>query len=263
MRAIPQLSIVVPAYNEEHRLGLTVEEAVRYLRGRRTSFELIVVDDGSTDRTSALVDGLADRFAEVRLIRLAANGGKGLAVRTGVVNARGRTVLFMDADGATPIEELERLEAAVVAGADIAIGSRAVQTEDVRVKAKLYRHLIGRTFHWFVRTLAVRGIRDTQCGFKLFKAEAAQQIFSRMRMSGFSFDVEVLLMAQRRGFRIDEVPVNWTHRDGSKVNLMTDSLRMLRDVVVMRKHLASGAYLLPHVADAAGEPRTEGDIAAA
>lgn len=251
MRAIPEFSIVIPAYNEEQRLGLTVEEAVRYMRARNTPFELIVVDDGSTDRTSALVDGLADRFAEVRLIRLAANGGKGLAVRTGVVNARGRMVLFMDADGATPIAEIERLEAAIAGGAHLAIGSRAVQTEQVRVQAKLYRHLMGRTFHWFVRTLAVRGIKDTQCGFKLFRGNVAHTIFSRMRMAGFSFDVEVLLMAQRRGFIIEEVPVNWTHRDGSKVNLMTDSLRMLRDVVLMRKHLASGAYVIPHVAEAA------------
>jgi dolichyl-phosphate beta-glucosyltransferase len=248
MPLIPELSVVVPAFDEEDRLAPMVREAVAWLRARGRSFELIVVDDGSTDGTARLVARLAEECPEVRLIRLASNGGKGYAVRTGVVNARGSRVLFADADGATPFAELERLEAALDSGAAVAIGSRARPAGGVRVRAKLYRHVMGRTFHALVRALTVRGIADTQCGFKLFRGDAAQELFSRMRMTGFSFDVEVLLMAQRRGYRIAEVPVNWTHQPGSRVRLAADSLRMACDLVRIRANLLSGEYHAPHLA---------------
>jgi dolichyl-phosphate beta-glucosyltransferase len=169
-------------------------------------------------------------------------------VRSGVVNARGRLVLFADADGATPISELPRLEAAVEAGGDVAIGSRALSGSGVEVKARFYRRLIGRAFHLLVETLTVRTIRDTQCGFKLFRGGVAHELFSRMRMNGFSFDVELLMMAQRRGYRVAEVPVNWTHQPGSKVNLATDSLRMARDLFVIRGRHLRGEYNSPHLA---------------
>ena len=185
---------------------------------------------------------------ELRLIRLPANRGKGYAVRTGIVNARGGRILFADADGATPMAEVERLDAALDGGADVAIGSRAVASGEVRVRARLHRRLIGRTFHALVRLLTVDGIRDTQCGFKLFRAEAAHDLFSRMRMDGFSFDVEVLLMARRRGYGIAEVPVNWEHQPGSRVNLVTDSVRMAADLFAIRGHLLRGDYDRPQVA---------------
>jgi len=210
--------------------------------------EIIVVDDGSLDATSVVVERFAADHPEVRLIRLAENRGKGYAVRTGVVNARGKLVLFADADAATPLAEIERLEAALREGADVAIGSRAVQAAGVRVNARVYRRLMGRIFHRLVETLTVRGVHDTQCGFKLFRGPVAQDLFSRMRMSGFSFDVEVLMMAQRRGYRIAEVPVNWTHQPGSKVNLVTDSTLMVRDLFVIRGRYLSGEYNSPHVA---------------
>jgi len=247
MRPQPDLSIVVPAFNEEDRLEPALRSYLGYGRATARSVELIVVDDGSVDRTSLLVEQLAGEFPELRLIRLAENRGKGYAVRSGVVNARGRMVLFADADGATPISEIERLQAAIETGADVAIGSRAIHDRDVKVNAKLYRRVMGRVFHGLVQALTVRGVRDTQCGFKLFRGPVAHDLFSRMRMSGFSFDVEVLMMAQRRGYRIAEVPVNWTHQPGSKVNLALDSLRMMRDLFVIRSRYFSGEYNVPHL----------------
>jgi dolichyl-phosphate beta-glucosyltransferase len=242
------LSIVVPAYNEESRIAPTVRDMVGYCRAGGRSFEVIVVDDGSRDGTTSVGRQLAEEFPELRLIRLAANHGKGYAVRTGVVNAIGHTVLFADADGATPISEIERLESALESGADLAVGSRAIRAEGVRVHAKLYRHLIGRTFHFLVESLADGGVKDTQCGFKLFRSSVAQDLFSRMRMNGFSFDVELLVMARRRGYRVDEVPVNWTHQPGSKVRLTLDSLRMAADLFRIRTHCLSGEYEIPHLA---------------
>jgi dolichyl-phosphate beta-glucosyltransferase len=247
MRPEPDLSIVVPAFNEEDRLEPTLRSYLGYCRATARSVELIVVDDGSVDGTSHLVEQLAGEFPELRLIRLAENRGKGFAVRSGVVNARGRNVLFADADGATPFNEIERLEAALHDRNDVAIGSRAIAARDVRVNAKLYRRIIGRVFHGMVETLTVRGVRDTQCGFKLFRGPVAHDLFSRMRMRGFSFDVELLMMAQRRGYRIAEVPVNWTHQPGSKVNLALDSMLMLRDLFIIRGRLFRGEYNAPHL----------------
>lgn len=243
----PDLSIVIPAYNEEARLAPTLREAVDYFRAIRRDVEILVVDDGSRDATSLLTLQLGREWEELRLLRLPSNRGKGYAVRTGVVNARGRLILFADADGATPIVEVQRLEEALEAGADVAIGSRVLTDAGVEVRAHPHRRLIGRAFHLLVRSLTVHGIHDTQCGFKLFRAAAAQELFSRMRMNGFSFDVEVLLMAQGRGYRIAEVPVNWTHQPGSRVNLVVDSLRMARDLFTIRSNLTRGAYAQPHL----------------
>jgi dolichyl-phosphate beta-glucosyltransferase len=209
---------------------------------------LVLVDDGSRDDTSSVGWLLSNEYPELRLIRLPRNHGKGYAVRTGILNATGRTVLFADADGSTPIGELERLEAALTSGADVAIGSRALQDRGVRVEAKLYRHLIGRTFHHLVEWLADAGVKDTQCGFKLFRFAVAQDLFSRVRMNGFSFDVEVLLMARRRGYRVTEVPVNWSHKPGSKVLLTYDSLRMAADLFRIRTNWLRGEYEIPQLA---------------
>ena len=248
MKPSPDLSIVIPAFNEEARLGPTLESYLGYCRRTARRVEVIVVDDGSLDSTSLVVNSFVSGYPEVRLIRLAENQGKGQAVRSGVVNAQGRQILFADADGATPLSELERLEAALAKGADVAIGSRALHEEGVRIKARFYRRIIGRTFHGLVELLTVPGVKDTQCGFKLFRGPVAHDLFSRMRVRGFSFDVEVLMMAQRRGYAIAEVPVNWTHQPGSKVNLVTDSARMLGDLFVIRGRYLSGQYNSPHLA---------------
>jgi dolichyl-phosphate beta-glucosyltransferase len=248
MRGQPELSIVVPAYNEETRLGPSLRTYVDYCRARGISTQILAVDDGSIDSTSRVVETLMAEYPELQLLRLAQNQGKGFAVRSGVINARGKRILFADADAATPIAELERLEQAIDQGADIAIGSRALHQAGVTVNARFYRRAVGRVFHRLVETLTVRDIKDTQCGFKLFRGLVAHDLFSRMRMSGFSFDVEVLMMAQHSGYRIAEVPVNWNHQPGSKVNLFTDSLRMARDLFVIRGHYLRGEYSTPHVA---------------
>lgn len=244
----PSLSAVIPAYNEQHRLERTVRAALLCFRGQDRRFDITVVDDGSRDQTGQVVRRLAAECPEVRLIRLAANRGKGYAVRTGVLNSQGDLVLFADADGATPFEEIDRLEAALQGGYDIAIGSRALGGEDVRVTARPLRIVMGRAFHALVSALTVKGFRDTQCGFKLFRGMVAQDLFSRMRINGFSFDVEVLLMAQRQGYRVAEVPVNWVHQPGSKVHLVKDSLKMARDLFRMRAAALRGEYDQPHVA---------------
>jgi dolichyl-phosphate beta-glucosyltransferase len=244
----PDLSIVIPAFNEEARLGPTLRDIVGYLDGRGLGAEVIVVDDGSTDGTSELVTRLSEELPAVRLLRLARNRGKGYAVRSGVLNARGRFVLFADADGATPIGEIERLEEALDRGADIAIGSRALRRAGIRVRAKLYRRVIGRAFHGLVSVVTVKGIADTQCGFKMFRGDVAHDLFARLRMDGFSFDVELLLTAQLRGYEVAEVPVNWYHQPGSRVNLVLDSLRMARDLFVIRANVFRGQYDAPHLA---------------
>lgn len=259
----PEVSVIFPAYNEEARLERTLRSAATYFAALPGSVELIVVDDGSRDGTSALVRDLSTEIEELRLIRLAANRGKGHAVRTGVVNARGRSILFADADGATPIEEIERLQRALLDGAHLAIGSRALAQPNVQVKARLHRRLIGRSFHLLTSLLTVRGYRDTQCGFKLFRAEVAHDLFSRLRIDGFSFDVELLLMAQLRGYRVAEISVNWEHQPGSRVNLVTDPLRMARDLFVIRGHLVRGHYQEPHVAPLAAPAFDEGRAVAA
>jgi dolichyl-phosphate beta-glucosyltransferase len=248
MRRQPALSIVIPAYNEQGRLEPTVRSYLTYCRRRGIAAEAIVVDDGSLDGTALLVESLTGEYPELRLIRLADNCGKGYAVRSGVVNARGVQVLFADADGSTPIEELEKLEKAIAAGADVAIGSRALRSESVRISAKLHRRIVGRAFHLLVRLAGVDEIADTQCGFKLFRGSVVQALFSRTRMTGFSFDVELLIMARLDGHRVAEVAVNWTHQPGSRVNLVTDSARMAWDLLRITGHRLRGAYRTPNLA---------------
>jgi dolichyl-phosphate beta-glucosyltransferase len=244
----PRISVVIPAYNEASRLEPTLRSYYTYLRTRNDSFEILVVDDGSIDGTTDLVERVASQLGGIRLIRLAENQGKGFAVRSGVVNARGGLVLFADADGATPAAELERLESAIADGADVAIGSRVLRAGGVRVRARLHRRLIGRLYHILVGLCGVRDIHDTQCGFKLFRGPVAQVLFSRMRTAGFSFDVEVLMMARLCGYRVVEVPVNWTHQLGSRINLVTDSARMAFELLQIRARRASGDYQSPHLA---------------
>jgi dolichyl-phosphate beta-glucosyltransferase len=242
------LSVIIPAYNEAARIPATLDALRVFLDrdGRRA--EVIVVDDGSTDSTSEVVRRVETDDDRIRLIRLPQNRGKGYAVRTGVVNASGRLVLFADADGATPFAELARLESHLDARTRVAIGSRGIHDRTTKVEARLYRRIAGRLFHAVVRLYAMRGFTDTQCGFKLFDSAAAHDLFSRMRMSGYSFDVEVLLMAVRAGYDVAEVPVNWTHQPGSKVHVVRDGLRMAVDVLRIRANAARGLYDQPHIA---------------
>jgi dolichyl-phosphate beta-glucosyltransferase len=229
---VPQLSVVIPAYNEAKRLGPSLDRVAAYLRERGLDYEVLVVDDGSTDGTASLVT--AHRAPSVRLVRQPENLGKGAALRRGVLESRGRRVLLCDADLSTPIEDLERLEAHLDDGATLAIGSRGVHDSDVRVRQPLYRELMGKTFNRIIRALGVRGLRDTQCGFKLVDGGAARRLFAELRTQGFAFDVELLWLARRRGYRVDEVGVRWIDSPDSRVHPLFDSSAMLRDVLLMR-----------------------------
>src|SRR5208283_2251203 len=217
----PWLSIVLPVYNEERRIQPTLLSIGRYLEDRHIPAEVLVVDNGSDDGTVDVVEATALHYAEIRLIRQGRRGGKGAAVRTGVLSSKGAWVLFADADGATPIEEVERLLCEGAGGADVAIGSRALKAPDVHVERSLGRRLAAKLFAALVRWVATPRISDTQCGFKLFRSDAADWIFSRQVLERFGFDVEVLFLARQRDCRISEVPVNWTSVDGSKVGWLS------------------------------------------
>jgi dolichyl-phosphate beta-glucosyltransferase len=238
----PWLSVVVPAYNEARRIAPTLLSALLYLRERGAPFEILVVDDGSRDDTGRVVEELAAEHPEVRLLSLPHNMGKGAAVRAGARAAEGAWILVDDADGATPVVELERLVAAAARGADVAIGSRALAAPDVGVERRLVRAVTGRIFAFLVNALAVPGIADTQCGFKLFRRDAAAFVFGRQRLDGFAFDVELLYLARRGGYRIEEVPVNWMNVAGSKVGL-GPGLRAFADVLRVRRFHSTDAEL--------------------
>lgn len=235
-------SVVIPAYNEEQRLPKTLLSVLNYIRTRKETFEVIVVDDGSSDGTAAVIRQFERLSPVVRLLSYGHNRGKGYAVRFGVLNSNGRLVLFSDADGATPIEELERLKSAINLGADLVIASRALYSKDTYVETSVHRKFIGRVFNGIVNLLILPGVADTQCGFKLFRREAAKYLFSRQRADGFSFDVELLFLARKFGFRMIEVPVNWINIPGSKVNLFKDSWRMFVDILRFRFRYVCGKY---------------------
>jgi dolichyl-phosphate beta-glucosyltransferase len=227
-------SVVIPAYNEARRLPRYLGEILAHLDGRNEPYEVLIVDDGSTDGTAQAVSTVARAHPAVRVLRSDRNEGKGAAVRRGMLAARGDLRLFTDADGATPIGELKRLEAALAAGADIAIGSRGRHDASVSIVARPHRVMAGRLFSWIVRAVAVPDVRDTQCGFKAFTAKAAGELFARLKTSGFAFDVELLMLARSAGYRVVEVPVNWTDQAGSKVRVLGDGPGMLREIVLAR-----------------------------
>jgi dolichyl-phosphate beta-glucosyltransferase len=229
-----ELSIIIPAYNEQARLPRTVLETIAWCTRRKVNFELIISDDGSRDQTLALAYLFEEGDMRIRALACP-HMGKGAAVRFGILNARGRYVLFMDADGATPLDEIPKLIDVLDRGHDVAIGSRVVQNPgEVQVKTSVHRRLIGRCFAFFVNLFAFGGVGDTQCGFKMFRREAALAIFPRQRIAGFAFDVEVLFIARRLSLSVTEVPVNWVAQPGSKVNLIVDSLKMLCDICRIR-----------------------------
>lgn len=239
------LSVVIPAYNEANRLPLFLQRVLAYLDERHQSYEILVVDDGSLDQTAQVVESAACQYPHVRLIQLSCNMGKGAAVRRGMQAARGTFQLFADADGATPIEELARLEAALAAGADLAIGSRALasQNPEFTVRARWHRSVLGGFFNNLVQHLGIQQIADTQCGFKIFRRSVAQDLFSVACVDGYAFDLELLYVARQRGYRIAEIPVNWTDQPGSKVRPWRDGSIMLRELLDIRKREAQGLYL--------------------
>ena len=227
------LSIVIPAYDEEDRIGATLKRIVEYMQVQPETWEILVVDDGSTDGTAAAVKN-ACQSDSVHLLQYNGNRGKGYAVRYGILHAQGNFVLFSDADLATPIEELVHLMDAIRQGFDIAIGSRDVPGAKLERRQSAIRELGGKLFNRCVQLIAVPGIHDTQCGFKLFTRASAQKIFSLCRIDNFSFDVEVLFLARKLGYKIKETPVRWTHQDGSKVRFVRDAIRMFKTLFRIR-----------------------------
>lgn len=228
------VSVVIPAYNEESRIGPSLIRVRDYLGGKGFASEIIVVDDGSTDGTAAAAKGALPAPPAGRVLTRPQNRGKGYSVREGVLASRGRWILFTDADLSTPIEELDKFLGLLDSGPDVLIGSRALPESDVQVRQHPVREVMGKAFNILVRLLALRGIRDTQCGFKLFSREAARAVFPKARIDGFGFDVEILRLCRKLGFRILQVPVVWRNSAPSKVRLVSSSLGMIADLVKIR-----------------------------
>lgn len=231
------LSVVVPAYNEEKRLPRTVREIEAFLLANGYDAEILIVDDGSKDRTKQEAEALEKTLTLVRAISYPKNQGKGNAVRTGVLQATRDIVVFTDADHSTPIEEVVPFVEYIGRGYGVVIGSRRVQQSKLVIRQSLRRRAMGKVFQSLITLLGVRGFRDTQCGFKMFTRESGQRIFSRLKTRGFAFDVEVLMRAQELGYKIAEVGVRWRDAEGSRVDPVRDSYRMLIEILKMRQLL--------------------------
>ena len=238
------ISIIVPAYNEEKRLPATLERIIAYLDAAGWAFaEIIVVDDGSADRTAAVAEGCAASRPNLRVLRNPGNRGKGYSVRHGMLEAQGEWTLFTDADLSAPIEELEKLwDACANSGASVAIGSRALNRALIGVHQSVFREWGGRVFNLVLRVITGLRFWDTQCGFKLFEGKASREIFRRQCSEGFGFDAEVLFIARHLGCNILEVPVRWNHVEGTKMRLFSDTLRMVLDLVIIRWNQVLGRY---------------------
>ncbi len=226
------ISIVIPAYNEEFRIGTTLEKIQIYMNSNHQNYEIIVVDDGSKDKTINVVKSFNE---SIKIIRQERNQGKGAAVRRGILEASGDIRLFTDADLSTPIYEIEKVIKWHNEGFEVCIGSRALQSELIKEHQPFYREFMGKTFNKMVQFLVVKGIRDTQCGFKSFTAEAARKIFSNCKINGFAFDVEAVYLASKFNFKIKEIPIEWYNDDRSKLNPITDSSRMFFEILKIRK----------------------------
>ncbi len=241
----PKYSIVIPAYNESARLPATLESVVSCVRARGWNAEIIVVNDGSTDRTAEVARKFAETAREVRLLENPGNRGKGYSVRTGMLAALGEIVLFTDADLSAPIEEAERLFAAIAGGADIAIGSRWLESGRQTQRQPLYRQFFGRCFNAVTRAVMRLPFADTQCGLKAFTRNAAQTVFKLQTIERWGFDPEILLIALKRGLRVVEVPVSWAHDERTRMSYLRDGMRMLQEIAQIRWNVICGRYNRP------------------
>lgn len=236
------VSLIIPAYNEEERIAPTLERTLRYLSGQDYTFEVIVVDDGSTDNTTGVVREVAGKDASVTVLLNGENRGKGYTVKSGMLSAKGEYLFFTDADLSTPIEELERCLPYLLNGYDVVIGSRSLPDADIVIRQPWYREKMGKIFNLMVRIILLKGIIDTQCGFKGFRREAARTIFSKCVVDGFSFDVEALYLAQKQRHRIKEEPIQWKNSALSKVSPIKHSLQMFTSLVGIRLNDIKGRY---------------------
>jgi dolichyl-phosphate beta-glucosyltransferase len=237
----PELSIVVPSYNEEARLPGTLERIATYIRTQRPNTEVIVVDDGSNDRTARVAAEFLGKIAGLRVLSNDVNRGKGYSVRRGSLEAQGEIVLFTDADLSAPIEEAEKLLAALQ-DSDVAIGSRAMNRKLIEARQSVFREFAGILFNKIVRTILRLPFVDTQCGFKAFRRERCRIIFEQQTIERFGFDPELLYLARHHGLKTVEVPVRWAHSPATKVSMFRDSLQMFADVFIIRWNGLRGRY---------------------
>jgi glycosyltransferase involved in cell wall biosynthesis len=235
-------SFIIPAYNEGARLGATLERVVGYIAAQGWNAEVVVVNDGSRDQTADLVRACAQAHPELRLIENPGNRGKGYSVRNGMLNAKGEVLVFSDADLSAPIEEANKLIAALQSGADIAIGSRWLQPETQTHRQSLLRQFYGRLFNLALRVLLGLNFKDTQCGFKAFTRSAAGKVFPLQKIERWGFDPELLYLARRAGLKVQEVPVAWAHVEGTRLSPLRDGLRMFGEVLKIRWNALTGKY---------------------
>jgi glycosyltransferase involved in cell wall biosynthesis len=240
--AHPELSIVVPAYNESSRIESALERVMSCVTEQGWDAEVLVVDDGSTDDTAEIVQRWMQRHPRLHLVQNPGNRGKGYSVRNGLLQAAGDIVMFTDADLSAPMEEAERLIAAIRDGADVAIGSRWLDRARQTIHQPLYRQFFGRCFNWITRRVMGLPFRDTQCGFKAFKRSAAQVIFRLQTIERWGFDPEILFIAQKLGYEIREVPVTWGHDERSRMSYLKDGMKMLEDMARIRSNSLAGRY---------------------
>ena len=242
----PFYSIIIPAYNEAERIGASLDRILSYISESRWSAEVIVVNDGSSDNTSQVVQEYSGRNPIIRVLENPGNRGKGYSVRNGMLNASGQVLLFTDADLSSPIEEANKLFAVIESGqADVAIGSRYLQSELQTRKQPLHRRMLGRAFNGALRMILGLSYVDTQCGFKAFNRKAVTTIFPNMKIERWGFDPEILFLARRYGLRVAEVPVSWAHDHRSKISPMRDGTRMLGELLRIRMNSVGGKYISP------------------
>lgn len=227
----PYISLIIPAFNEEERIGDSLSNAIEYLNSKHYNYEIIVVDDGSTDNTLNIA---SNHEPKVKIIKQPKNTGKGAAVRRGMLESTGDFRIFTDADFSTPIYEVDKLINEFQKGIDVAIGSRAVDYSLIKKHQPFYREFMGKTFNKIVRLLIFHGVKDTQCGFKGFSEKAAIDIFSKAKINGFGFDVEILYIAKKKGYHLKEIPVEWYNDSRSRVSPVKDSLKMFIELFEIR-----------------------------
>jgi dolichyl-phosphate beta-glucosyltransferase len=235
-------SIILPAYNEQARIAATLDKILAHASEHRWNVEVIVVNDGSSDGTAAIVREYAAKHTVLQLLENPANRGKGYSVRNGILHARGDILLFSDADLSSPIEEADKLFGAIADGADIAIGSRWVDPRMQIRKQPLHRRIFGRIFNLALRTILGLHFKDTQCGFKAFTRRSALALFPLQKIDRWGFDPELLYLACRFGFGVDEVPVAWSHREGTRIQPLRDGMRMFGELLKVRWYMLTGTY---------------------
>ena len=242
MMATPQLSIVIPAYNESARIERTLQRVMACVDRQGWDAEVLVVDDGSKDATVEIVRRWMEREPRLYLLLNDGNRGKGYSVRNGLLQASGNVVMFTDADLSAPMEEAERLMVAIAEGADVAIGSRWMDRARQTLHQPVYRRFFGRCFNWVTRTVMGLPFKDTQCGFKAFKRTTAQVVFRLQRIERWGFDPEILFIARKLGYTIREVPVTWGHDERSRMSYLKDGMKMLEEIAAIRINSIAGRY---------------------